>query len=442
MGSFKETIILGGVLPVVDTFFHTNITRWYKTINNMQKWSPDQIKEWQLSKLHQLIDNAYNYSVYYRELFDTNHIKPSDILTFSDLEKIPPLTKEIIRERFNDILLSNKDRYYYKPSATGGSTGDPTKYIKDNESWGFDNAFNTIMWKQVGYHYGDRFLALGSSSIFPTNKCSVLHTLFYRMKGKYPFNAMNLSEEVLMNCVKTIQKRNIHFIYGYASAIYLLAKYVKRKNLGEQLSIKACFPTSEILTNTYRATIEDAFGCVVLDSYGANDGGIVAHSTGSGYKVGYNCIVQIEQSQSQDRKNTGVALLTDVTNMVFPFIRYRLGDELELGDGYNTFYNGQVLKKVIGRTSDIIELENGRNLTGPGFTILFKDLHVIGYRIFKSAPMQITVEIVKGHGYDQDEEKLIVDTMHKHAGNDCNIIIKYSDSIANRKNGKNLFFLN
>ena len=56
--------------------------------------------------------------------------------------------------------------------------------------------------------------------------------------------------------------------------------------------------------------------------------------------------------------------------------------------------------------------------------------------------MQITVEIVKGHGYDQDEEKLIVDTMHKHAGNDCNIIIKYSDSIANRKNGKNLFFLN
>lgn len=105
-------------------------------------------------------------------------------------------------------------------------------------------------------------------------------------------------------------------------------------------------------------------------------------------------------------------------------------------------YNGQILKKVIGRMLDIIELENGRNLTGPGFTILFKDLHVIGYRIFKSAPMQITVEIVKTQSYDQNEERLIINTMHKHAGNNCNIIVKYSDPIVNRKNGKRLSFLN
>ena len=108
----------------------------------------------------------------------------------------------------------------------------------------------------------------------------------------------------------------------------------------------------------------------------------------------------------------------------------------------NDFYNGQVLKRVLGRTSDIIELENGRNLTGPGFTILFKDLNVKGYRIFKSNAMEMTIEIVKADNYTKEEEQLIIATMHKHAGDDCNIIIKYYDDLEFRKNGKSLFFMN
>ena len=110
--------------------------------------------------------------------------------------------------------------------------------------------------------------------------------------------------------------------------------------------------------------------------------------------------------------------------------------------GYNQFHNGQVLKRVIGRTSDVIELENGSVLTGPGFTILFKDLNVKAYRIYKSNPMEITIEVVKTKDFKMDEEKLIIDTFHKNAGKEVNIIIEYKDSIITKQNGKNLFFLN
>lgn len=437
MSKLKEFFIINGILPIADILFCTNISKWYRRIKKMSSWSPSEIKEWQLEGMQNLIQHAYDNTVYYHELFDSLGLKPNDIKTFEDLEKIPPLTKEIIRERFDDILVKNHTDFKYKKSSTGGSTGDPTRYIKDNDSWGFDNAFNIVGWQQTGYRYGDNFLALGSSSIFPTNKKSCLHEYYYRLKGKMPFNAMNLSDEVLERCVDFIVKNNIHYVYGYASSIFLLAKFVERKNLQSNLDIKACFPTSEILTDVYRETIERVFNCVVLDSYGANDGGIVAHNLKGGFKVGYNCITQILEGG-----NFGTALLTDVTNLVFPFIRYQLGDKLELGEGYNDFYNGQVLKRVLGRTSDIIELENGRNLTGPGFTILFKDLNVKGYRIFKSNTMEMTIEIVKADNYTADEEQLVIDTMHKHAGNDCNIIIKYYDDLEFRKNGKSLFFMN
>ena len=443
MRKIKEDIILNGILPLADLRFKSGLTVWYHRLRNMQSWSPERIRQWQQKELAKLICTAYEHSRYYHDLFDKMKIKPEDIRTIQDLELIPPLTKEIILERYDDILLDNCTDYHWKNGSTGGSTGDPVRYVKDNNSWGFDNAFNLLMWQRTGYHYGDKFLALGSSSIFPTNKRSLLHDLYYKMKAKYPFNAMNFSEERLGECVKFIGKEDIHFIYGYASSIFLLAKYVVDQGLKEKVSIKACFPTSEILTDTYRETIAAAFHCHINDSYGANDGGIVAHKLDNedGYKVGYNCIVQIKNPEA-GKENFGTALLTDVTNTVFPFIRYELGDILELGEGYNDFYNGQVLAKVVGRTSDIIRLENGHTLTSPGFTILFKDLNVKGYRIFKSNLMELTLEIVKLPAFTDNEEQLIIDTMHKHAGTDCKIIINYKDEIVTRVNGKNLFFIN
>lgn len=441
MGKIKETIIINGILPVADIVFKTNISRWYKRIHKMFSMSPDKVKTWQTERMHELIHVAYEHSIYYRELFDQCGLKPNDIQTLDDLRKIPPLTKEIIRERMDDIKLSNLEDYRSKVCSTGGSTGNPTKYIKDNLSWGFDNAFNILMWKQTGYHYGDRFLALGSSSLFPTNKRSRLHEWYYRLKGKIPFNAMNLSEEKLEECVRLLQKKRIHYIYGYASSIFLLAKYVKEHNLGEVINIRACFTTSEILTDLYRTTIMDAFGCVVDDAYGAHDGGIVAHNMGDGFKVGYNCIVETPNAR-KELDGTGTALLTDVLSFSFPFIRYQLGDELAIGEGYNDFYNGQVLTKVVGRTSDVIEMENGRVLTGPGFTILFSKLNITGYRMYKSAPMEITVEVVKDDCYTSADDQLIVETIKKHAGMDCEVVILYADFVKQRENGKNMYFLN
>lgn len=437
MGRIKESVLIKGIFPISDVFFHTRVSSWYSRIGQMLSWTPEQVKEWQILKMRQLVSDAYNYSPYYHRLLNSLSLLPEDIRTFDDLKRIPPLTKDIIRNHFDELQLKGKKGLYYRFSTTGGSTGNPTRYIKDNDSWGFDNAFNIWMWKQTGYCYGDNFLALGSSSIFPTTRKSVLHDLYYKIKGKIPFNAMNMSPDVLNQCVKLIQQRKIHYIYGYASSIFLLAKYVEEHHLESTLDIHACFPTSEVLTDVYRSTLERVFQCPVSDMYGAHDGGIVAHNLEGGYKVGYNCIVQTD-----DMTGPSPAYLTDVTNIAFPFIRYQIGDELELTEGYNSFYNGQVLKRVVGRTSDVIRLENGRVLTGPGFTILFSRVPVLGYRMYKSGKLQITVEVVKDQSFSENDAVMIRETIRKHAGEDCEVIVEYADQLQCRVNGKNLYFLN
>jgi phenylacetate-CoA ligase len=416
----------------------TSIASSYKKIKQMQHYSRDEIHAWQEKRLKSLIDNAYSHSKYYYTLFKQTGLHPDDIKTTADLEKIPVLTKKIIRENFDDIISDNIDAIPHKKSATGGSTGDPTKYWLDHRSWSMSNANSIVNWEKVGYHYGDAYIALGSTSLFVDKKPSLKHQIYYKIKNKTGLNGINMSDDVCQEYIALIRKRKINFIYGYASSIYLLAKYASDNN--QNLSIKACFPTSEILTDRFRKTIQDAFKCKILNCYGAHDGGITAFShEREFFEVGYNSVVSIE---NPDTNGTGPALVTDLSNYAMPLINYKLGDEIRIDNSKNKNYpyNGQVINDVLGRTSDIIQLENGRTLTGPGFTILFKDLPVEHYSVVKNGANSIKCSVVKLSDFDQSHEDIIKSTFMKQMGENTNFKLEYTNEIPLSKSGKREYF--
>ncbi len=427
------------VMQLTDRVMHTNVMYYLKKIENMSKWSSAEIDNWQNEKLQNLIKHAYNNTEYYSNLMKKLKLNPSDIKTKNNLHKLPILTKNDIINNYNKIVPKNINAFYYKKHSTGGSTGEPMRYLLDYNTWSFTSAYGIYSWEKFGYNYGDPCALLGSSSLFPKNKKSFKHKIQNRLLRKYPFNAMNMSDKILFNYVKEIKRKRIKFIYGYASAIYLLSKFVLDKNI-DLSNIKACFSTSEILTDEYRSTIEKALHCKVMDCYGARDGGMSAYEIKPHeYYVSYNSIVELKEYQN----NTGEILTTDLLNYAFPFIRYQLGDEIALSkyENHKSNFNGQVITKVFGRIPDVMRLENGNILTGPGFTVLFKDLPVKAYRFKKIGYMQIECEIQKNMGYTKNEESLIIATLKKHSGEDCDIKIKYIDEFELPLSGKRHYFI-
>ena len=438
MNRIKHFILFHIVMNVADRAMKTNIVKWYLLIKKMNKWDNLKVINWQNDNLKKLIVHFYENTVYYKKLLDDYGIDPYKIASIDDLKSIPPLTKKIIQEHFNELIPKNIDKIPFKNAATGGSTGDPLKFNLDLNSWSYTTASNILSFELKGLHYGDKYVALGSSSLFPVSEKSRLHNLYYWLRKKLPMNGMNMSDEVMEKQISYIIKNKIKYIYGYASAIYLLAKYVKSSNL--QITLNACFPTSEILTDDYRKQIEDAFHCIVMDGYGARDGGITADELTPGfYHVGYNSIAEVVNCFTE---NTGKLLVTDLLNYAFPFIRYEIGDEVTLDPDSVKFYNGQVISKVLGRESNVIHLENGHNLTGPGFTILFKDLNVIAYKIYKAGNLKIKIDIQPNEKYSKEEEKIIYETMKKHAGNNCEVSIEYFEKFDTDKSGKRNYFFN
>ena len=438
MNNLRSNILKKIILPIADKVMHTKVIHYFKKINKMQKWENSNILEWQNKKIQHLIEHAYNNTVYYKKLFDKNNIDYKAINSRNDLYKIPILTKEIIRKHDNDLVPKNVKNIYYNQNSTGGSSGDPLIYLLDNNSWSFNTASIIYNWEKTSYKYGEKFITLGSSSLFVNEKKSIKHLIYYMLKNSLGLNGINMSDNVCQRYVSIIKKKRIKYLYGYASSIFVLANYIINNSI--KLDIKVCFPTSEILTNVFKERIINAFDCEVVDFYGAFDGGITAFEQKKGsFFVGYNSIVnQVER----DKNGIGPILITDLFNYAMPFINYQLGDEVQINSnkGTDIQYNGQIINKILGRISDIIELENGTVITGPGFTILFKDMPVEYYRIEKIGVNAIRCVIIKLDSYKQKHEEIIISTFRKQLGPNVNFKLEYTTDIILSKSGKRQYF--
>ena len=105
------------------------ITTQIKLLHSMLKnqWkSYPTLRKMQNNKLRKLIDHAYTHVPYYKDLFESNHLKPDDIRQTDDLTIIPVSTKKDIQNAPLDKIISQiHRRSKLIKISTSGSSGDP-----------------------------------------------------------------------------------------------------------------------------------------------------------------------------------------------------------------------------------------------------------------------------------------------------------------------------
>ena len=111
---------------------------WKRTISDLmssQWWSAEQHRAAQLAKLHAIVDEAYQWCDYYRELMNEAGIHPADIRSLDDLYRFPMLEKETLRSRTSDFYNLSPRRKPTEWGQTSGSTGTPLTIPGDKESF-------------------------------------------------------------------------------------------------------------------------------------------------------------------------------------------------------------------------------------------------------------------------------------------------------------------
>jgi len=365
---------------------------------------------------------------------------PHTIQSLADLQKLPLLTKAVIRAEGDRMKsdIAQKLAHFN----TGGSSGEPLIFFIGNERVSHDVAakWRATRWWDVDI--GDREIVVWGSPIELTAQDKVRQIRDQLMRTRL-IPAFAMSEAKLDEFVATIRSFRPIMLFGYPSSISLIARHAeKRGQKMDNLGIKVAFVTSERLYDHQRDDITRVFGCPVANGYGGRDAGFIAHQCPQGgmHLTAEDIIVEIVDKDGKTLPNgqAGEVVVTHLATGEFPFIRYRTGDVAVLSTKSCACGRGlPTLEEIQGRTTDFIIAADGTIMHGLAVVYPIRDIPGIeSFKVVQESLLRVFVQIVPSDRCGPDVEPLIVNGIKARLGQSVDVIVQRVTEIPREKSGK------
>lgn len=423
------------------------IKREYQFLHKNQFKSIDFNRNIQKQRLFNIINFAVKNVPYYKRIAEGRDIQISKSTILRDIEKFPVLTKDIIRENWNDLHVNLKGlKYIYNTS--GGTTGEPIKVIHDSNFILKMRGATIFMDEFAEYFRGDKLLLLwGSERDIIRDSIGLINKFLNIIKNHHFQNAFKMSDTIIYNYIKQINKIKPKVILSYIQSIYELAKFLERKGFKIH-PVKSIITSAGDLTPELKGFLESILHCNVYNRYGTREVGNIAMSCHKSDKLHINMYQQYIEIIGEDlsplnEHEKGEIIITNLINYAMPLIRYKIGDagsicysECSCGRGFIRFDN------VFGRIIDFFKNKNGELVYGDYFTHLFYFReNVKMFQVIQENISRIDINLVTNNNkpLKKEKEKEIISQIKIPMGEDCEIKFNYVNYINPSRSGKFIY---
>jgi phenylacetate-coenzyme A ligase PaaK-like adenylate-forming protein len=332
-------------------------------------WDGDQVAAWQRSGLRALLAHACERSPFHARRL--SGIDPATV-QLEDLGRVPVMTKTEMMSNFDEVVTDRRLTRARVEQALAGSSGEPVPIA---------GAFLALA---TGGSSGQRGVFVLDAAAWIDWTASLLRPSVARTGGGLPpgftvvfvaapapVHATGLIPLVLAGedvtavsapatlplpaLVDRLERTQPDLLLGYPTVLARLARERASGRLG--ISPAAVTSTSETLTPALRAAIRSGFGVPVVDSYGSSEG-LAGASAPDDTTIVFNsdgCIVELVDEHNHPvpvGTPSAKVLLTNLTNLVQPLIRYEITDRFVAQPGVPG--NGHLRARVEGRADDIL----------------------------------------------------------------------------------------
>jgi phenylacetate-CoA ligase len=415
----------------------------FRIFGKMQReqWLPvDQLQHIQQQRLHQFLQAAAANVPYYTDLFRELRIDVRDLRSSADLQRLPFLTKNVVRQNLE--RMKSREAHRVKKFATGGSTGSPLIFYLGATRVSSDVAARMRAESWFGASIADPEFAIWGSPI-ELSRQDRLRGLRDRILRTRLLSAFEMNSATMTRYLDEIEQHGCRRIFGYPSSIALLCEHAQRqgRNL-RRLGVKAVFVTAEYLYGHWRSVIQETFDCPVANGYGGRDSGFVAHECPAGgmHITADRLIVEIvdDEGRSVPAGQTGEIVVTHLDTPEMPFVRYRTGDMGALAARACSCGRAlPLLDRVEGRKTDFVVAPDGRVMHGLSLIYVLREIAgVETFRITQKRLTDFEVEIVRNQEYDMQSEARIQQAFSLRLRAAVDVRVRYCDSIAPTPSGK------
>ena len=424
----------------------TNFEDQYLEIRKIH--SRDNLIEFKKLYLKKLLLHASKHVAYYHRLLKNAGVVNGGTVEFSKFGKIPILTKEIMRSKeliSDDYLTRN---WYYNSS--GGSTGEPTRFIQDLNYSKWVNATNEFYYKDmlgVDEINVKKIILWGSPRDLFKGNMGIKAKIGTWLTNTVFLNSFRMTKADMQKYLKTINSYKADLIRGYAGSLFELCRFAEAKNV-KIYTPKIVVSSAETLTDEMREKIESVFGTKLYDFYGSRETASLAGECRCGlmHIFEFNDYIEILDENNQPAKegHEGRIIVTNLHNYSMPFIRYEIGDMAVLGR--NNCKCGNILptlERISGRIEEQFIRKDG------GIVIGYYFVHLMGvvinkgfikkFQVIQEDYDKIRILVIPNNILPDIEKKDIEDRIRLQMGQDCKIIWDFVDDIPKTRSGKYLY---
>ena len=393
------------ILPVGNTLFGGSYLKYLREWSKNDRKSEEELNRIQINNLSTILKVAHKKVPHYKSLKISFSESPLETLKF-----FPILTKDILRNKIHNLISDDYDINKLDKNHSSGSSGQQSFTYMTKDHKFYLRALQTHWWQWSGYKIGSPILQFGISQ--KRTLIKKLKDIFYRCEYVKAFGLSNVELNRLAN---KLTNSNIQFIAGYPSVINQLTVSAKKNGLKPNVEGIVCF--GDKLFKHHKKNISEVLGkdLKLIDTYGCAEGLLIAcsYDTEFYYIMSPHVFIEIvdDSGKPVEDGTMGNILVTCLTNYAQPIIRYKLGDlgimlpKTEYPK--NRSLNYPLLKKVVGRETDVIRSAKGVILNVHSFTGVMEYYESIKqYKVVQNSLEEITIQYVVDTNYPFDKTTL------------------------------------
>lgn len=428
--------MFAAAMPLHHWKLSSGALRYFYELRQTQWLPPASIRAMQEARLRALIKHAYRHVSYYRDRLDRLGIDPNEIQRLEDLQRLPVLTKDVIRKNLHfDLLSDAHDKLQMLPLTTSGVAGEPMTTYADKTQLEMRWATAERNREWTGYALGDRAVQLRSApeSLTRLQRARDWLDAALARRSVVPMTAMNAAS--IRRAVQRIRDVRPATIGGDVEILQVMAQYAI-DHAPDDLRVSAVTSSGQTLSATTRASIEHAFHAHVFDGYASTELGTIAHECEQRHGHHVNAesyIVEIVCDGRPARPGeSGDVLITDLTNLSVPLIRYAIGDratavaqDCPCGRGL------PLLGPIQGREPAILAGTNGTMVPGSFFAKALEGYgHLVRqFRVVQTRAGAVDFYVVRGPRFSEKLLDDLLEVFRQQLGADCVIDVHVVEHI-------------
>ena len=242
-----------------DYFYPLHVFAHHRRMREAPFWSPERLDAWSRPRRKGLIAHAYTHVPYYRRLLDEHGVIPTRVDRDEVWRRIPPLTKDILREHAVDLTATSR---FHRGAVWAGTSCIHRLAVAvpagPARECGGLRAVLARLEQRRPLAAGDRQAALKGLN-HPDG------WRYHRVIQTLEMSSGRLDPETARLYRDLLERYRPRFLRGYPSSMYLFCRLLRDEGL--EAHVPMVISGSEMLHDFQRAMIESVLRTRVYNHY-------------------------------------------------------------------------------------------------------------------------------------------------------------------------------